>query len=189
MLRGIFNLCNWFTYQLSLLWLVWMKLKNFSYFYFYWFAVVIWVFIGGVKNPVGCVFCFWIIGLYYVPCVLWFSLSSYLKVYSLQIRESGEPSKRKSYLPAEKQYLITRNGEDVRLSIVYLFLLDFWVHYLHFFQVLWLGFVRVFFPQYYEVLLKLWINTSVVPLCWNYVPDYKRRECLFQFLYTRSNFV
>lgn len=30
------------------------------------------------------------------------------------VREAGEPSKRKSYLPADKQYLITRNG---RLAI------------------------------------------------------------------------
>ena len=27
-------------------------------------------------------------------------------------RESGEPSKRKSYLPSEKQFLITRNGKN-----------------------------------------------------------------------------
>lgn len=29
----------------------------------------------------------------------------------LDDRESGEPSKRKSYLPSEKQFLITRNGK------------------------------------------------------------------------------
>lgn len=31
--------------------------------------------------------------------------------FTLNDRESGEPSKRKSYLPSEKQFLITRNGK------------------------------------------------------------------------------
>lgn len=35
----------------------------------------------------------------------------------LDDRESGEPSKRKSYLPSEKQFLITRNGK----------IMDFWL--------------------------------------------------------------
>ena len=32
-------------------------------------------------------------------------------------RESGQPSKRKSYLPPEKQFLITRNGKPLDLSL------------------------------------------------------------------------
>lgn len=33
-------------------------------------------------------------------------------VMEISCRESGEPSKRKPYLPAEKQFLITRNGKE-----------------------------------------------------------------------------
>lgn len=33
------------------------------------------------------------------------------------VRESGEPSKRKPYLPPEKQYLITRNGMMTSLEV------------------------------------------------------------------------
>ena len=31
-------------------------------------------------------------------------------LFSYYVREMGDPNKRKPYLPAEKQYLITRNG-------------------------------------------------------------------------------
>lgn len=50
----------------------------------------------------------------------WFTAASFQPDYIIRNccnfcaaldRESGEPSKRKSYLPLEKQFLITRNGE------------------------------------------------------------------------------
>jgi hypothetical protein len=34
---------------------------------------------------------------------------------SLSIKESGESSKRKSYLPPNKKYLITKNGEHIQV--------------------------------------------------------------------------
>jgi len=37
----------------------------------------------------------------------------------LDDRESGEPSKRKSYLPSEKQFLITRNGKIKDLRVLF----------------------------------------------------------------------
>lgn len=38
---------------------------------------------------------------------------------SLNDRESGEPSKRKPYLPSEKQFLITRNGKVMDLRMLF----------------------------------------------------------------------
>lgn len=49
------------------------------------------------------------------------------------IRESGEPSKRKPYLPSEKQFLITRNGKIMELRCFFFF--TYWV----FFVVIVLG--------------------------------------------------
>lgn len=42
---------------------------------------------------------------------------SLLEWLLLLIRESGDPSKRKPYLPSDKQFLITRNGKIFRVDV------------------------------------------------------------------------
>ena len=52
------------------------------------------------------------------------------------VRESGEPGKKKSYLPPDKQYLITRNGKTIplvlSLIIFLLVIVKLWLMFSHY---------------------------------------------------------
>ena len=65
-------------------------------------------------------------GLVFGKIVIWLHNLKYNNLTQwvvMNVRESGETSKRKSYLPPEKQYLITRNGKLITILLEFLFLL------------------------------------------------------------------
>jgi len=72
-------------------------------------------------------------------------------------RESGEPSKRKSYLPAEKQFLITRNGKGLDLWL--------WLPILHYICQTVCVFTFLRWLQIFDVIfLKVFVCTWILSL-------------------------
>ena len=67
------------------------------------------------------IICYFVVGMSIcsnVLCFLWLLVLSTMTVryhLSLDIRESGDSSRRKTYLPADKQFLVTKKGDYISL--------------------------------------------------------------------------